>query len=252
MLQQRLQQIAPHTATVATLERINRAAGETAESPLGRDDVLVVQELLTPMLARVDVTADPRLPNVVRSLRSWDHKRVDANDDGKYDSDAATIFNTWYANITSAYIKPVLGPNYGTEGYTAAVTANIVSRILDGHRAALPLQYPFLGGATVRQAMTRTLIAALDQLTAQFGSPDATTWLSPALTIHWSPGGAFGVRDTPWMNRGTYNQIVSLRPGAVWGENVVAPGESGDGRSGHFRDQLNLYATWNYKVMPLG
>jgi penicillin G amidase len=47
------------------------------------------------------------------------------------------------------------------------------------------------------------------------------------------------------------NQIVSLQPGRVRGENVVAPGESGDVRSPHFADQLQLYATWTYKPMRL-
>lgn len=104
----------------------------------------------------------------------------------------------------------------------------------------------------MRHAMTNSGVAALCQLTAQYGSSDPATWRSPALRIHWSPTGAFGDRDAPWMNRGTCNQIVSLEPGAVRGENVVAPGESGDGRSGHFCDQLDLYSTWKYKVMSLG
>jgi penicillin amidase len=54
------------------------------------------------------------------------------------------------------------------------------------------------------------------------------------------------------MNRGTYNQIVHLGPGPeLYGENVVAPGQSGDLRSPHFGDQLELYATWTYKPMRL-
>ena len=30
----------------------------------------------------------------------------------------------------------------------------------------------------------------------------------------------------------------------MFGVNVVAPGQSGDPRSSHFVDQLELYATW--------
>ena len=52
------------------------------------------------------------------------------------------------------------------------------------------------------------------------------------------------------MNRGTYNQIVTLGP-RVRGENVVAPGQSGDIRSPHFADQLPLYTNWQYKPMHL-
>ena len=37
----------------------------------------------------------------------------------------------------------------------------------------------------------------------------------------------------------------------LYGFNVVAPGQSGDPRSVHFADQLELYATWQYKPMRL-
>ena len=58
------------------------------------------------------------------------------------------------------------------------------------------------------------------------------------------------VPETPFMNRGTYNQIIALGPD-VHGENVVAPGQSGDPRSPHLTDQLALYAAWRYKPMHL-
>src|SRR5262249_46526429 len=94
------------------------------------------------------------------------------------------------------------------------------------------------------------LRAALADLAARYGA-DPAAWLTPAPTIHWTPLGAGSVPDTPWMNRGTYNQIVSLVPGRIRAENVVPPGESGDVRSPHFADQLRLYATWTYKPMRL-
>lgn len=68
--------------------------------------------------------------------------------------------------------------------------------------------------------------------------------------IHWTPQGVGSVPDTIWMNRGTYNQLVDLR-GRVQAWNVVAPGQSGDPTSPHFSDQLELYATWEYKEMVL-
>jgi acyl-homoserine lactone acylase PvdQ len=54
------------------------------------------------------------------------------------------------------------------------------------------------------------------------------------------------------MNRGTYNQIVHLGKGRqLYGQNVVAPGQSGDPFNPHFADQLGLYANWAYKPMRL-
>jgi acyl-homoserine lactone acylase PvdQ len=114
----------------------------------------------------------------------------------------------------------------------------------------LPLQYDYLSGATVEEAVTSSLIAALDQLSVEYGSADPADWLQPISTIGWDPIGAVGVPDTIWMNRGTYNQIVRLG-GRVWAENVIAPGQSGDPTSPHFADQLPLYASWTYKEMRL-
>jgi acyl-homoserine lactone acylase PvdQ len=70
--------------------------------------------------------------------------------------------------------------------------------------------------------------------------------------IVWAPSGTGSVPNTLWMNRGTYNQITHLGPGrALFAENVVSPGQSGDPFSPHFADQLELYATWTYKPMYL-
>jgi penicillin amidase len=68
----------------------------------------------------------------------------------------------------------------------------------------------------------------------------------------WDPIGAVPVPDSPFMNRGTYNQITRLGKGAkMFAENVIAPGQSGDPRSPHFADQYLNYVTWRYKVMRL-
>jgi acyl-homoserine lactone acylase PvdQ len=69
--------------------------------------------------------------------------------------------------------------------------------------------------------------------------------------MSWFPLGAGQVPSTPWMNRGTYNQVISLDAAGPVGEKVVAPGPGGDARSPHFSDQLSLYANWHYKRMRI-
>jgi penicillin amidase len=251
VLTRQLDRIAPRTATMDTLERINRTAGQTAETPPGNPDAPLVQALLGPMLARVDTAANPRLAGVVARMRAWDQLRVDRNGDGSYDSPSVTVFTAWYRAFVASVIVPELGPAYAADGFEASTTANVVSRLLSGARAALPLQLGYLHGTSVRAALSTSLASALDTLTASYGTSDVGRWLTPDLTITWSPLGAGSVPQTPWMNRGTYNQIVSLDRSGPRGENVVAPGESGDVRDPHFADQLNLYATWQYKPMRL-
>lgn len=245
-IRRQLERLRRHQATIATLEHINRVTGETAETPPGVAHSVLVPALLTPMLDALGGNDSIRA-----LLRGWDQSRVDADGDGHYDSPALTIFTAWYADFVNRVFVPTLGPAYGATGADSDVTANLVSRLLAGRHAALPLAVDYLHGTSVRDALTASLDAATAALTTRYGSADPSTWLTPDITITWSQLGAAPVPATPWMNRGTYNQIVSLLPGHIQGENVVAPGQSGDLRSPHFADQLHLYATWTYKPMRL-
>jgi hypothetical protein len=117
---------------------------------------------------------------------------------------------------------------------------------------AVPLLHDYLGGQTADEALTATLVSALDSLQTRFGTADPSDWHQPVANIVWSPLGIGRVPNTIWMNRGTYNQIVHLGKGPdLFGQNVVAPGQSGLPTSPHFSDQLQLYATWTYKPMRL-
>jgi penicillin G amidase len=249
-LVEQLERVRPGTATVRTLERINRTAGWTTDTPSGSAGTVFVSTLLDDLLRHVDVGADPRLRPVVHRLRAWDWLQVDANTDGRYDDPAVAVFNTWWP----ALIEQVFADEFpmGLDGQVDGnVLGNLVARVL-GERHSLPLAHDYLDGQRVRAAVTAALVQAIDQLTAQYG-PDVRGWLQPVAKIHWeglplTPS----VPDTIWMNRGTYNQIVHLGHGReLWAENVVAPGQSGDPASPHFADQLPLYESWRYKPMRL-
>jgi len=245
-LANQLRKIAPGTATVGTLEQINRTAGETTDTPSGSADTVFVSTLLDDLLGHVDASADPRLPAVVRQLRGWDWLQTDADQDGRYDQPSVAIFNTWWQTL----VEQVFGDEL--PGFDPNVLGNLVARVLGAAPASLPLAHDYLDGQGVDAAVTAALRSALDQLAARYG-PDLASWLQPVAHISWdalplTPQ----VPDTIWMNRGTYNQIVHLGAGRhLWAENVVAPGQSGDPASPHFSDQLALYATWRYKPMRL-
>jgi penicillin amidase len=251
VIQRQLNRMAPHTATMATLEQIVRTTGQTAETPAGDDSAVVVQALLPRLLGAVGASRDPDLNAALQTLRTWDQSRIDANGDGTYDDPALTIFAAWYTQLVDATVVPVLGDPYRVGGSDENTTANIVDRILSGPHAALALNTDYLNGRPVRAVVVNALRDALADLSIRFATTDQSRWLTPDVAINWAPLGAGTVADTPWMNRGTYNQIVALDPGALHGENVVAPGQSGDPRSPHFADQLQLYATWTYKRMSL-
>jgi penicillin amidase len=245
-LMHHFQGLEPGSASVETLEEFNRLAGLTTDTPSGNAFAVLVPNLLDDMLARVDVLADARLAPIVDLLSSWDWLQEDGNNDGLYDSPAVAIFNTWWQNHAERVFADDLG--YVMDPVLAG---NLTYRLLH-EEAALPLLHDYLGGETVGEALTGSLIETLDGLTLAYGSADPADWLQPMAVIEWGPLGAGSVPNTPWMNRGTYNQITHLGPGqAMYAENVVSPGQSGDPFSPHFADQLELYATWTYKSMYL-
>jgi acyl-homoserine lactone acylase PvdQ len=250
-LTRQLSSVRPHTATVATLERINRVAGQTAESPVGDEANITVHELLPLLLARVNAAADPRLPAVVRLLSRWNGQRTDPDRDGRYDNPAVTIWLYWYP----AFINSAFAAETGTlskAGTDDTVLTDMAVRLLEGSAAALPLRYDYLHGRRPGRVVTASLVRTLDTLTARYRTPQTARWLLPDVYTRWQPLGLGTVSRTPWMNRGTYNQIIHLGHGPEFTAiDVVAPGESGLARSPYFADQLRLYAAWRYKPMLL-
>lgn len=236
--------IRPRSATIGTLEQINRTGGWTTDTPTGQASSVFVSSYLDEMLAAVDSGADPRLPDAVAGLAGWDELQVDTDGDGFYDRPWGAIFNAWWSALAEGVFDEVWDVS------NRFVVGNLVDRMLRGADAGLPLQYDYLEGETVEEAVTGALIAALDGLEGQYGSAASADWLQPISVINWSPVGIGTVPDTIWMNRGTYNQLVDLRRHvSAW--NVISPGQSGDPTSPHFADQLELYATWRYKPMEL-
>ncbi len=250
-LQRQLAALAPGSADVATLERVNRVAGTTSQSPVGTEDVLTVQALLAPLVAQVATDRDPRLGATVTRLRSWAQRQLDANGDARYDDPVVAIYQAWYTALVDDHVATVLGPDFQVGGAEDSTSANVLARLLQGPAAALPLSAGYLGGGSLRTLVTGSLVTALDRLAVQFGTGDPGRWHLPVATLAYPPLGAGATLLTPFKDRGTYNQVVSLLPGGPVGENVVAPGQSGDVRSPHFTDQLGLYATWRYKPMRL-
>ncbi len=241
-----LEKVEPHSADMASLKEINRKAGMTTDTPSGSAYTVFAPTLLNSLVAHLDLSADPRLPEIAAILTQWDWLQLDADSDGHYDSPAVAIFNTWWSALVARVFADDLGANAN-----ANVVSNLVARLLDDS-PAVPVLHDYLDGESIEQAVTASLVAALGTLTTTYASNDATDWRQPVATIFWKPSGAGAVPNTLWMNRGTYNQVVHLGVGAhFYAENVVAPGQSGDPLSPHFSDQLPLYTGWHYKPMIL-
>lgn len=241
-----LSQLAPGSVSLETLESINRTVGSTTDTPSGSSFNVFVSTVLAEMLQHVNIGADARIPQIWAMLSAWDWLQEDEDGDGSYDSPAVAVFNTWWRIMNDRIFLDDLG-----SALDPNVVANLAYRVLVPD-PAVPLLHDYLGGETVDGAVTASLVSALDELQTRFASADPADWLQPTAKIVWTPLGLGTVPDTIWMNRGTYNQLVHLGTGArLYGENVVAPGQSGLVSSPHFADQLELYTTWRYKPMRL-
>lgn len=251
-LDRELATVRPHTADAGTLAGINRIVGQTAESPAGDESNITVHQLLPMLLSGVAAAADPRLPGVQRLLAEWDGQRVDADNDGRYDDPAAAIYQQWYPTFIDHAFAGTIGSVTSRDAVDDTVLTDMAVRLLQGRTAAAPLRHDYLHGEPVSHAVTTSLLQTLDSLAITYRSADPRRWLLPDVATRWEPLGLGAVADTPWMNRGTYNQIVHLGAGTgLTAIDVVAPGQNGEAGNPHFADQLALYATWQYKPMRL-
>jgi len=149
-----VERIPPHSATLSTLEAVNRRAGFTTDSPSGSADTVIVSTMLGEMLDAVDVSADPRLPAAVALLRSWNWIQEDGNGDGHYDSPAVAVFNTWWEKAVGSILLPRMG-----SAADPVVCGNVMFRLLEGSRAALPVRADYLGTRSIGEAPTAALRA---------------------------------------------------------------------------------------------
>jgi penicillin amidase len=250
-----LETIPRRGATVGLMEQINIISSWTTDTPSGNASTVVVSTVLGDLLGHIDASADPRLPEIVALLSSWDMLQLDLDLDNRYDSPAVAIFNTWWPTFVNRVFADEVGDRIFAEEDPPSVERNVVANMAGrllrpGH--GLPLLHDYLDGETVQGAVTAALVDTLDSLAATYGSSNPADWLQEAAFIHWEPIGAASIPDTPWMNRGTYSQITRLGKGSqMYAQNVVAPGQSGNPFNPHFADQLKNYATWTYKPMRL-
>ena len=166
-----------------------------------------------------------------------------------YDHPGLTIFNKWYDKVAPAVFAGILSPDLISQikGYPS-----LLLRVLRKDASLLYTGYPT--GAALDTIIVNALKDALNDLKAQYGSSDMATWLTPVQMQSYTSLGALpGGKLHPYMNRGTYNQIVEMvADGLPNAENVVPPGQSGlvvlpGIASPYVADQVALYASWTYK-----
>jgi penicillin amidase len=244
---------ADDTVSWDDMNRINQVGGYT----------WIAAHFFRPMLLRAGEVAGSPSDDVAEALAlvaSWDGRRTDAApDDGYYDDPGLTIFRAWHDAMLDELFGHVeyttLGDPPPPEG-----AADVLWRLFvadDDHPGdpALPIHADWLQGRDVDQVAIDVLERVVDE---RLADGPLETWLTPEFVQNYSTLGALPSVSHPFLNRGTYNQIVEFTRSASRSVNVNPPGQSGlvtnptsPTPADHTRDQLDLYASWRYKPQHL-
>ncbi len=213
------------------------------DGKLGRRDL----EMVAWTIARRDTnTCGAFLSYFRRALKGANLNPVEA--------DAARVLNAWdgwnvqgapaallYARAFSALRVELFQPHTGSllsrDLFDAAIQVPAVWRALHGLTA-----YDYLGKRTANEVLRTAFKNAVAEIQRRSGS-DPGSW-------PYEPGSIAvpGEPSIPYIGRGTYIQVVEMRPQPV-GRCVASPGVAEAGA--HSRDQVPLARAWTYKPMAI-
>jgi acyl-homoserine lactone acylase PvdQ len=199
---------------------MNRAATEDVRSPVW------------PVISRVLHTGpapSARDQKVVDLLDDWvrrDAPRLDANDDTLYDEAAPAIMDALWPAIARAALGRVLSSGLlddvnsvrGLGGLAGEsyVDKDLRSLLGDDVNGRFNLSYCGEGSLKAcRDSLWITLHVAADQLAAQFGNPDPTSWRKTASRTGFQPGLIPDTMRT--TNRPTFQQVLEFQHPWWWG-----------------------------------
>jgi hypothetical protein len=192
---------------------MNRAATEDVRSPVW------------PIISRVlrsGPAPNARDQQVVEVLDDWvrrDAPRLDADVSGKFDDAGPAIMDQLWPALTRAVLGGVLNNEQlddvsdvrGLGGLSAESYVDKDLRTLLGYPVKGRFNLRYCGGGSLkacRNALWITVHVAADQLAAQYGSQDPTTWLKTASRTGFQPGLIPNTIRT--TNRPTFQQVIEL------------------------------------------
>jgi len=205
---------------------------------------------------------------VETAVDSWDCYYNDIDNDGYYDDPGVTILSEWLLEMINQTLRDeITGDIPYWQFY------GLLLHVLQGDDSPLELKYKnYLNDIPRDEMIVNVLEDVLIKLESKYGTSNVSEWLFPIYTLTQtipifdeigslkSPE-KLGWDYIPYMNRGTYNQIVEmpyLKLGSESdppiGINVLPCGQSGfvkypDIVSPHAYDQLDLYLDWQFKPM---
>ena len=212
-----------------------------------------------------------RLSEANDILQAWNRSSRDHDEDGYYDEAATAIFRTFIESLIESVLSDDLGaayPYFAASGYpTAEKPTAAGTNIPPGVKAILetfdgPVGFDILNGESANEVIAAALRDAITRLTTRKGEPYSEFRLAvakrPFSTRNFlgiPQAGEDEVLTGPIeQNRGTENDMIIMKPGAIIGYEVTPPGQnafiSPDGIKGkHYDDQFDMYRNFGKKRM---
>ena len=196
-------------------------------------------------------------------LQSWNRQSRDDDGDGFYDEPATAIFRTFIDELVERVLKDDLGnayPYFAASGYpTATRPTGAGTNLPSGVKAVIEALdgdtgYDLLNGVAPDVIIADSMREAISRLD-EYRLPVAQRPFSTRNFLGVPQAGDGELLTAPIeQNRGTENDMIVMKPGAIVGWEVVPPGENAfiapdDDKSVHYDDQFGMYQTFGRKRM---
>jgi penicillin amidase len=150
-------------------------------------------------------------------------------------STGAVIYDEAVNQLRTELFKPSVGTFIQPAIFEQVIQPAMIKKALAGKT-----KYDFLNGRKMNDVLATALKGAMSTLASSLGDdPSAWSFRPGSINVR-------GQKPIPYINRGTYIQIIELSPNPV-GRSVASPGVSESGP--HASDQADLARAWIYKPM---
>ncbi len=225
-------------------------------------------------------SSDTQVQAMADTLEAWgddDYAWADADGDGLYDHVGHTVYDAVRHELQAR----VFGDEMGAENPSLTLEPPAASHTGDHgpHSAPDVLLAEVLRGeashdwcddvgTSIAESCDAIILdafeAAADTLEARYGTSDVSQWQMEIHTSKFAPMGAFSGEEIPMVNRGSWNQVVSIGQGLDESGSVLPPANSGlitadellMSASGQAEEperltsQLDLYRNFEFKPFP--
>ena len=211
--------------------------------------------------AALSESTEPELVAANDLLQEWNLQSRDDDGDGYYDGDATALFRHFVWTLTDRVLGDDLGavaPYFNVRGYpTAEEPTGAGTNLPAGVKAIIEALegsqgYDLLNGEPAASVIAAAMTEALDRVDGR-PLPVAPRPFSARNFLGIPQAGDSDHMTAPIeQNRGTENNMIVLRPGAIVGWEVTPPGQSGfvspDGDTNpHYDDQFEMYYSFGRK-----